>query len=54
MPSSGLLVSDEDRVVLESRAIRAGHVEWARIVLAVAGGNGTAGTARLVGCPGPR
>jgi transposase len=52
MPSSGLVVSDEDRAVLElwtrSRSIRASFVERARIVLAVADGYGTAGTARLV------
>jgi transposase-like protein len=57
MPSSGLVVSDEDRAVLESRkrsrAIRAGHVERARTVLAVADGHGTAGTARLAGVSRP-
>jgi transposase-like protein len=57
MSSSGLVVSSEDRAVLESwtrsRAIRASRVERARIVLAVADGNGTTGTARLVGVSRP-
>ena len=59
MSSSGLVVSSEDRAVLESwtrsRAIRASRVERARIVLAVAdgNGNGTTGTARLVGVSRP-
>jgi hypothetical protein len=57
MPSSGLVISDADRAVLESwtrsRSIRASHVERARIVLAVADGNGTSGAARLVGVSRP-
>ncbi|MDI5982265.1 IS630 family transposase [Amycolatopsis magusensis] len=57
MPSTDVVVSDEDRAILESwtrsRAIRASHVERARIVLAVADGHGTAGTARLVGVSRP-
>jgi transposase-like protein len=57
MSSSGLVVGSEDRAVLESwtrsRAIRASRVERARIVLAVADGNGTTGTARLVGVSRP-
>jgi transposase-like protein len=57
MPLSGLVVSGEGRAVLESwarsQAIRASYVERARIVLAVADGNGTAGTARLVGVSRP-
>ncbi|MEU0470953.1 IS630 family transposase [Amycolatopsis sp. NPDC006131] len=57
MPSSGLMISDEDRAILESwtrsRSIRASHVERARIVLAVADGYGTSGTARLVGVSRP-
>jgi hypothetical protein len=36
-----------------SRAIRASHVERARIVLAVADGKGTSGTAREVGVSRP-
>jgi transposase len=57
MPSSALAISDEDRVVLESwtrsRSVAAGHVERARIVLAVADGAGTSGAARLVGVSRP-
>jgi transposase len=57
MLSSGLVIGDEDRAILESwtrsRAIRAGYVERARIVLAVADGNGTSGAARLVGVSRP-
>jgi transposase-like protein len=52
-----LQLSDEDRATLESwarsRSIRASHAERARIVLAVADGNGTSGTARLVGVTRP-
>jgi hypothetical protein len=52
MPSPAFAISDEDRATLESwtrsRAVPAGHVERARIVLAVADGAGTSGTARLV------
>lgn len=57
MPSPALAISDEDRATLESwtrsRTIPAGHVERARIVLAVADGAGTTGTARLVGVTRP-
>jgi hypothetical protein len=57
MPSSGLVVSSQDREVLESwtrsRSVRASQVERARIVLAVADGNGTSDTARLVGVSRP-
>src|SRR5436190_3568259 len=52
MPSPTLAISDEDRATLESwtrsRSLPAGHVERARIVLAVADGAGTSGTARLL------
>jgi hypothetical protein len=57
MPSSTLAISDEDRATLvswtRSRTVPAGHVERARIVLAVADGSGTSGTARLVGVSRP-
>ena len=57
MPSSALVISPEDRVRLESwtRSSRvcAGHVERARIVLAVADGAGTSGAARQVGVSRP-
>jgi len=57
MPSSALAISDEDRATLESwkrsRTVPAGHVERARIVLAVADGSGTSGAARLVGVSRP-
>ena len=53
MPSSTLSMSDEDRATsvswTRSRTVPAGHVERARIVLAVADGPGTSGAARLVG-----
>ena len=46
MTSSGLTISDEDRVVLESwlrsSTISAGLLERARVVLTVAGGAGAA------------
>jgi transposase-like protein/transposase len=52
-----LVISDEDRGTLESwtrsRSIRASHVERARIVLAVADGRGTSGTARQLGVSRP-
>jgi hypothetical protein len=57
MPSSALAISDEDRETLESwtrsRSVSSGHVERARIVLAVADGAGTSGAARLVGVSRP-
>ncbi|MDD7942823.1 IS630 family transposase [Actinomycetospora lutea] len=57
MTSTGLVISDEDRVVLESwlrsSTVSAGLVERARIVLAVAGGAGTTATARQVGVSRP-
>ena len=53
MPSSALVVSPEDRATLQSwtrsSTASAGHVERARIVLAVADGVGTSAAARLVG-----
>ena len=57
MPSSALVISPVDRVTLESwtrsSTMPAGHVERARIVLAVADGAGTSGAARLVGVSRP-
>src|SRR3954471_7392618 len=57
MPSSDLTLSDDDRATLEywtrAQTIPAGHVERARIVLAVADGAGTSGTARLLGVSRP-
>jgi transposase-like protein len=57
MDAAALVISDEDRATLQSwvrsRSIRASHVERARIVLAVAGGKGTSGTAREVGVSRP-
>jgi transposase-like protein/transposase len=57
MPSSGLSITAEDRATLESvtrsRTAGAGQVERARIVLAVADGAGTTGTADLVGVSRP-
>jgi transposase-like protein len=57
MDTAGLVISDEDRATLlswaRSRAIRASHVQRARIVLAVAEGEGTSGTAREVGVSRP-
>jgi len=57
MPSSGLSITAEDRATLESltraRSAPAGQVERARIVLAVADGAGTTGTAELVGVSRP-
>src|SRR4029079_12737491 len=53
MPSATLAISDADRATLESwtrsRSVPAGHAERARIVLAVADGGGTSGTARQLG-----
>jgi hypothetical protein len=57
MPSSGLSITAEDRATLESltrsRTAPSGQVERARIVLAVADGAGTTGTAELVGVSRP-
>jgi transposase len=57
MPSSAWEVSDADRVILESwtrsSTVSAGRAERSRIVLAVAGGAGTAGAARAVGVSRP-
>ena len=57
MATAALVISDEDRGTLESwtrsRSIRASHVERARIVLAVADGRGTSGTARQLGVSRP-
>ena len=57
MPSSALEVSDADRVTLESwtrsSTVSAGRAERARIVLSVADGAGTSGTARAVGVSRP-
>ncbi|HEX8863173.1 MAG TPA: IS630 family transposase [Actinomycetes bacterium] len=57
MPSSALELSDEDRAVLvswtRSSTLSAGHVERARIVLAVADGSGTSGAARQLGVSRP-
>src|SRR3954454_4039637 len=53
MPSSQLTLSDEVRSTLEywtrCSTVSAGHVERARIVLAIADGGGTPGTARSLG-----
>lgn len=50
MPSPALELSDEDRATLaswtRSRTLAAGRAERARIVLAVAGGEGTSAVAR--------
>jgi len=57
MPSSALVISDEDRATLQSwtrsSTMPAGHVERARIMLAVGDGAGTSGAARLVGVSRP-
>jgi len=57
MPSSALVISDEDRTVLESwtrsSTVPAGRVERARIVLAVADGAGTSAAARSLGVSRP-
>ncbi len=57
MGTEALVIGDQDRATLEawtrSRSIRASHVERARIVLAVADGKGTSGTAREVGVSRP-
>jgi transposase-like protein len=57
MPSSVLVVSDRDRVMLESwtrsSTVSAGQRERAEIVLAVAAGAGVSGTARALGVSRP-
>jgi len=57
MPSSHLVLSDEDRATLEywtrCSTVSAGHVERARIVLAIADGAGTSATARSLGVSRP-
>ena len=57
MPSSHLALSDEDRATLEywtrCSTVPAGHVERARIVLAIADGAGTSATARPLGVSRP-
>jgi transposase len=57
MPPSMLVVSDQDRVTLESwtrsSSISAGQRERAEIVLAVADGAGVSGTARTLGVSRP-
>src|SRR5689334_6818298 len=57
MASSGLDISDADRVTLESwtrsSTVAAGRAERARIVLAVAGGAGTSAAARQLGLSRP-
>src|SRR3954470_13575150 len=57
MPASQLALSDEDRATLEywtrCSTVSAGHVERARIVLAIADGAGTSATARSLGVSRP-
>ena len=57
MPSSMVEISDADRATLESwtrsSTMPAGHVERARIVLAVADGSGTSDAARRLGVSRP-
>jgi transposase len=57
MPSSVLEITTADRAILESwtrsSTMSSGHVERARIVLAVADGAGTSGAARLLGVSRP-
>ena len=57
MATEALVISEDDRATLESwtrsRSIRASQVERARIVLAVADGKGTSGTAREIGVSRP-
>ena len=54
MDTAALVISDEDRATLESwtrsRAIRASHVERARIVLAVADGRAPRARPGSSGC----
>ena len=57
MPSSALVVSEQDRATLESwtrsSTVSAGQRERAQIVLAVADGAGVSGTARTLGVSRP-
>ena len=57
MPSSMLVISDQDRATLESwtrsSTVSAGQRERAEIVLAVAGGSGVSATARKLGVSRP-
>jgi DDE superfamily endonuclease/Winged helix-turn helix len=57
MPATTLVVSDQDRLVLESwtrsSTVSAGRKERAEIVLAVAGGAGISGVARRLGVSRP-
>ena len=57
MSSSTMELSDPDRLILESwvrsSTVSAGHVERARIVLAVAGGAGTSAAASQLGVSRP-
>jgi transposase len=57
MPSSALVLTPEDRATLESwtrsSTVPVGHVERARIVMAIADGAGTTGAARIVGVSRP-
>jgi transposase-like protein/transposase len=57
MGTDALVISEADRATLQSwtrsRSIRASQVERARIVLAVADGKGTSGTARELGVSRP-
>ncbi|MFN2327102.1 MAG: helix-turn-helix domain-containing protein, partial [Gemmatimonadales bacterium] len=57
MSTSELVISEQDRATLRSwtrsSTVAAGRVERARIVLAVADGRGTSGTAREVGVSRP-
>jgi Winged helix-turn helix/DDE superfamily endonuclease len=57
MPSSALVLSEQDRATLESwtrsSTVSAGQCERALIVLAVADGGGVSGTARRVGVSRP-
>src|SRR4051794_41849785 len=57
MPSSQLVLGDEDRATLEywtrCSTVPAGHRERARIVLAIADGAGTSQAARTVGVSRP-
>src|SRR6476661_2643389 len=57
MPSAALVITPEDRATLESwtrsSTVPVGHVERARIVMAIADGTGTTGAARIVGVSRP-
>src|SRR3954471_12074662 len=57
MPSSQLALNDDDRATLEywtrCSTVSSGHVERARVVLAIADGAGTSATARMLGVSRP-